>query len=112
MKYLYFLLFLLTSVNAHAEGSLTLSLPFYDSVHIYGPDAGLYVRESLGGRFYYDSWTGGRVNQYFSTNQDVYYKLGKTTDIGIGPSFSSGNLFLSGSYNEIRGSVLLRQKLW
>ncbi len=92
---------------AHAEGKLSLELPFYSSVEDNNPVVGLYVRERLSDKFFYQSWTGGRFDNYFTSWHGAMLDAGSGWGLGLGPQF-----FKSNSHNEFRGTFYIEKKLW
>lgn len=109
MNNLTFFVLLIFSCNLFAEGKLTVRQPFYSEENNYGLEVGLYVREPIAkSRFFYQSWTGGQMNNYFVSNQDLMFSLAPTLSIGIGGSYRK-------EFNQIpdyQGSVVIEMKLW
>jgi hypothetical protein len=77
---------LLSSGLANATGTLSVSNSLYN---FHGdtknrPMIGLYVNEPLFGSFYYESWTGARLDTWFSTDHGINLNVNNRWTIGTG----------------------------
>ena len=106
--YIVYMSLLLFSNRAFSEGKLTLRQPFYSYQDKYEPELGLYIREDLSKKYFYQSWTGGQVSSYFTSNQDIFYKVNKKLDFGIGGSLRYDDR----KTTDYLGTVSIELKLW
>lgn len=97
--------------QAFAGGSLTTKYPAYSSKKNPNPEVGLYINEPLTktSKFYYQSWTGGRPEEWFSTSHELMYKAHPRFSVGAGPAY---NKDMKNDSSEVRGNVVLEVKLW
>jgi hypothetical protein len=100
------LFLLLVPISAMAEGKLMLGLPFASTLNQNEPEAGLFIQERLTDKLYYQSWTGGRLDRWFSSWHGAMWDAGRGTMIGVGPQ-----MYISPSV-EVRGMIFIEKRLW
>lgn len=103
-KILISLLFL--SNQALAEGQLSLGLPVF-STDGKEAELGLYVRENINDKLYYQSWSGVRYNHWSVSNHALMYNVTNDTSVGVGPSIIRAN-----DKTDFRGMIQLNKQLW
>jgi len=101
---------LLCATAANAGGQFTITQPFASTAQNYAPEIGLYVRESLVGPWFYESWSGFRqgFGSWRRTDHSLFHSFGQRLDLGVGVGAGT----LTQDTNEIRAQVSAKVKLW
>ena len=88
MKKLSLILTMFVSTSM-AKGTLSFNQSLIGSATNLpkGPTLGLYIIESLDSNVFYQSWTGVRSGQWFSSDHSIMTRVNKRLNLGVGPSF-------------------------
>lgn len=101
------LLFLLLIPSySFAGGQLEFRQPVLAESANRDTEFGLYINEQIYDKIYYQSWTGGRINNWFSTQQNLMYSFGSVS-VGAGPQVDN----FQGD-TKVRVNGVLSWKLW